>query len=84
MSLLDKARSMKGEKIRFRFTGYDGVCKTELIKGKVYSAIHDGVGCAENAMFSDLIDEQGDRWDGQLNGRGGFRMLLTPNVAIAT
>jgi hypothetical protein len=78
MGLLDKAKLMKGEEIRVRFTGCNNINENELIIGKVYSAIHNGVGHKGNAMFSNLIDEKGDRWCGQLDGRNGFRMLLKP------
>lgn len=80
MSLLEKAKTMKGEKIKVRFIGDDRIDKTELIVGKVYEAIHDGVGYCENAMFGNLIDEQGNKWSGQLNGYDGFRMLLIPSL----
>ena len=81
MGLLEKATHMKGLKIKVRFIGDYRVVDDELITGKVYEAIHDGVGYAENAMFSNLIDEQGNKWSGQLNGHEGFRMLLMPNLA---
>jgi hypothetical protein len=81
MSLLKKATHMKGQKIKVRFVGDDRIDKNELIVGKAYNAIHGGVGYAENAMFSDLIDEQDNKWSGQLNGYDGFRMLLMPNLA---
>ena len=72
---------MKGLKIKVRFVGDDCINKDELIIGKVYDATHNGVGYAENAMFKDLIDEQGNKWSGQLNGYDGFRILLMPNLA---
>ncbi|MCP5007426.1 MAG: hypothetical protein GY941_26340 [Planctomycetes bacterium] len=81
MSLLDKARAMKGDKIKVRFIGDERISKDELIIGKVYDAIHGGVGSVENALFENLIDEQGNKWSGQLNGHDGFRVLLVPNLA---
>ena len=81
MSLLEKATTMKGLNIRVRFVGDDRIGNDELITGKVYDAIHDGVGHAENSMFSSLIGEDGAKWSGQLNGYDGFRMLLMPKLA---
>ena len=80
MSLLNKAKAMKGDKIKVRFVGDERISKNELIIGKAYDAIHDGVGFAQNALFKSLIDEQGNKWSGQLNGYDGFRMLLVPNL----
>ena len=83
MSLLEKAKSMKGDKIKVRFVGDERIDKEELIVGKAYEAKHNGVGYADNAMFSDLIDEKGNKWSGQLNGYDGFRILLMPELKLS-
>lgn len=80
MSLLDMARKMKGKKIKIRYVGDDRIDESELVVGKAYEAICNGVGAVENALFTDLIDEQGNKWSGQLNGFDGFRFILYPRT----
>lgn len=79
---MEKAIAMKGERIRIRYVGDSDI--KNLTKGKVYSAIHDGVGHVENALFKELVADDGSVYSGQLNGYDGFRMLLCPNVTLAT
>ena len=79
MSLIEKAKLMKGEKIKVRYI--KGFEFDDLTEGRVYNAVHDGIGSVGNALFKDLIDDYGHNWSGQLNGFDGFRMLLYSNVS---
>ena len=78
MSLLEKAKKMKGEKIKVRYIGY--LDESNLTPGKVYNAIHDGLGSVGNALFCSLTGDDGAIWTGQLNGYDDFRMLLYPET----